>query len=74
MSSSDTGGSTGVSLAMVCAVKGYALSIVTGGNVATAVEIGRRLGRDATVVTLMCDSGVKYLSTAPYPEGSRAGR
>jgi cysteine synthase A len=38
----------------------------TGGNVATAIELGRRLGPDATVVTLMCDSGAKYLSTALY--------
>ena len=38
----------------------------TGGNVATAIELGRRLGSDATVVTVMCDSGVKYLSTELY--------
>ncbi len=44
----------------------------TGGNVATAIELGRRLGRDATVVTVMCDSGVKYLSTALYRDGSKA--
>jgi len=38
----------------------------TGANLAAAIEIGRRLGRDATVVTVMCDSGIKYVSTRLY--------
>lgn len=38
----------------------------TGGNLAAAIAVGRDLGPDATVVTVMCDSGVKYLSTALY--------
>ena len=38
----------------------------TGGNVAAAIQIGRRLGPEATVVTVLCDSGMKYLSTALY--------
>jgi cysteine synthase A len=38
----------------------------TGGNVVTALKVAEKLGPDATVVTLMCDSGVKYLSTALY--------
>ena len=38
----------------------------TGGNVATAIRIGKQLGPDATVVTVMCDSGMKYLSTSLY--------
>lgn len=38
----------------------------TGGNVAAAIEVGRRLGPEATVVTVMCDSGIKYLSTPLY--------
>lgn len=38
----------------------------TGGNVVTAINLGLKLGPDATVVTVMCDSGVKYLSTAVY--------
>lgn len=40
----------------------------TGGNVVKAIELGRRLGRGATVVTIMCDTGLKYLSTAVYGE------
>jgi len=35
----------------------------SGANVLAAIEVGRRLGPEATVVTLMCDSGLKYLST-----------
>ena len=38
----------------------------TGANVAAAVEIGCRLGPGATVVTLLCDTGMKYLSTELY--------
>ena len=35
----------------------------TGGNVSVALQLAERLGPEATVVTLMCDSGIKYLST-----------
>ena len=38
----------------------------TGANLVAALEVGQRLGPDATLVTVMCDSGVKYLSTALY--------
>lgn len=38
----------------------------TGANLAAAFAVGRELGPDATIVTVMCDSGVKYLSTALY--------
>lgn len=38
----------------------------TGGNVLTALRIAERLGPDKTVVTIACDSGMKYLSTALY--------
>ena len=33
----------------------------TGGNVVAALRVAERLGQDATVVTLMVDSGMKYL-------------
>lgn len=42
----------------------------TGANLVAAIELGKRLGKDKTVVTVMCDSGVKYLSTPLYG-GSR---
>jgi cysteine synthase A len=38
----------------------------TGGNVAAALRVAQRLGRDRTVVTVAVDSGMKYLSTALY--------
>ncbi|CAG0949048.1 cysteine synthase A [Phycisphaerales bacterium] len=38
----------------------------TGANVAAALRVARRLGPSATIVTVMCDSGVKYLSSGLY--------
>ncbi|MBN2432793.1 MAG: cysteine synthase family protein [Acidobacteria bacterium] len=40
----------------------------SGANVLAAIEVGRRLGPGARVVTLMCDSGLKYVSTDVYRE------
>lgn len=34
----------------------------TGGNVIAALRLAERLGPGATVVTVMCDTGMKYLS------------
>ena len=42
----------------------------TGANLVAAIAVGRELGPDATVVTVMCDSGVKYLSTALYTKAT----
>ena len=38
----------------------------TGANVAAALQLAERLGPDATIVTLMIDTGIKYLSTEVY--------
>jgi cysteine synthase A len=38
----------------------------SGANVIAAMRIGQRLGPGATVVTLMADSGLKYLDTDVY--------
>ncbi len=38
----------------------------TGANLVAAIELGLRLGPEATVVTVLCDSGIKYLSTELY--------
>jgi cysteine synthase A len=35
----------------------------SGANVVAAIRVAERLGPDATIVTLMADSGLKYLST-----------
>jgi cysteine synthase A len=38
----------------------------SGANVVAAIRVAERLGPDASVVTLMVDSGLKYLSTDVY--------
>ncbi len=38
----------------------------SGANVVAAIRVAERLGPDATIVTLMVDSGLKYLSTDVY--------
>ncbi len=38
----------------------------SGANVIAAIQVARRLGPGAMVVTLMADSGLKYLSTDVY--------
>lgn len=38
----------------------------SGGNVVAALRVAEQLGPDATVVTLMVDSGFRYLSTGLY--------
>ncbi len=44
----------------------------TGGNVIAALRLAERLGPRATIVTVMCDTGMKYLKTYGA-ELSRAG-
>jgi cysteine synthase A len=41
----------------------------SGANVVAAIQVAERLGPDAKVVTLMADSGLKYLSTDVYRSG-----
>lgn len=41
----------------------------SGGNVVAALREAERLGPDATVVTVMVDSGFRYLSTELYGDG-----
>jgi cysteine synthase A len=38
----------------------------SGANVVAALQVAEKLGPKATVVTLMVDSGLKYLSTDVY--------
>ena len=35
----------------------------SGANIMAAIQVAERLGSDASVATLMADSGLKYLST-----------
>jgi cysteine synthase A len=41
----------------------------SGANVVAAIRVAKRLGPGATVVTLMADSGLKYLSTDVFRRG-----
>lgn len=38
----------------------------TGANIVAALKTARELGSDKTVVTVLCDTGAKYLSTDLY--------
>jgi cysteine synthase A len=40
----------------------------SGANVVAALKVAQKLGPDVTIVTLMIDSGLKYLSTDVYQE------
>lgn len=42
---------------------GLAVGISSGANVVGAIKLSEKMGPDATVVTLFCDSNKKYLST-----------
>ncbi len=49
----------------------------SGANVVAALQIAERLGPDARVVTLMADSGLKYVNTDVYKNrrlGGEPGR
>jgi cysteine synthase A len=46
----------------------------TGGNVIAAMRLAEQLGPDATVVTIMCDTGMKYLNTALFQANTGARR
>jgi cysteine synthase len=45
----------------------------SGANIVVALQVAERLGPGATVVTLMADSGLKYLSTDVYRRGGSGG-
>lgn len=42
---------------------------MAGANVLAAIGVGERLGPEAKVVTLLADSGLKYLNTDVYRKG-----
>lgn len=46
--------------------EGLFAGTLSGANVMAAIQVGQRLGPDASIVTLMVDSGLKYLSTDVY--------
>lgn len=54
----------------LAAVEALFAGTSTGANLVAALDVAARLGPRATVVTVMCDSGIKYLSTALYKEAA----
>jgi cysteine synthase A len=50
----------------LAAEEGLFAGTSSGANVVAALRIAQRLGPDASVVTLICDSGLRYLSTDVY--------
>lgn len=50
----------------LAAKEGVFAGTSTGGNLIAALKKAKELGSGATVVTVMVDSGIKYLSTALY--------
>ncbi|MHC4947542.1 MAG: PLP-dependent cysteine synthase family protein, partial [Planctomycetota bacterium] len=47
----------------LCSSLGLAVGISSGANVLGAIQLVEELGPEATVVTVLCDSNKKYLST-----------
>ncbi|MCT2560149.1 cysteine synthase A [Tsuneonella sp. YG55] len=48
--------------------EGLCLGLSSGINVAGAIALGRQLGPEARVATILCDTGFRYLSTLYSPE------
>ena len=46
--------------------EGLCAGVSSGANVSAAIKIAKKLGPKATVVSLLIDSGLKYLSTDLY--------
>ena len=54
--------------------EGLCLGLSSGINVAGAMALARRMGPGKTIVTILCDSGLRYLSTLYNPEWLTAKR
>nr|WP_310523033.1 cysteine synthase A [Polymorphobacter sp.] len=50
------------------AEEGLCLGLSSGINVAGAVRLARHMGPGNTIVTILCDSGLRYLSTIYNPD------
>ena len=46
--------------------EGLLVGVSAGGNVFKAVEVAREMGEGKRVVTILCDSGLRYLSAGVY--------
>ena len=54
-------------VARLNAEEGLCLGLSSGINVAGAIALGKELGRGARVATILCDTGLRYLSTLYNP-------
>ncbi len=52
--------------------EGLCLGLSSGINVAGAIRLAETLGPGKTIVTILCDSGMRYLSTLYNPDWCRA--
>lgn len=52
--------------------EGLCLGLSSGINVAGAVALGREIGRGSKIVTILCDTGLRYLSTLYNPDWMRS--
>jgi cysteine synthase A len=52
--------------------EGLCLGLSSGINVAGAMALAREMGPGHTIVTILCDSGMRYLSTVFNPAWLRA--
>lgn len=48
--------------------EGLCLGLSSGINVAGAIALGQQLGQGSRIVTILCDTGFRYLSTLYNPE------
>jgi cysteine synthase A len=48
--------------------EGLFAGVSSGANIVASLRLAERLGPNATVVTILCDSGLRYLSTDLYRE------
>ena len=46
--------------------EGLLVGISSGANVAAAQKVAAELGSDKTVVTVLCDTGERYISIEKY--------
>jgi cysteine synthase A len=46
--------------------EGHLVGISAGANCAAAIEVARRLGKGAVVLTVFCDTGERYLTTGLF--------
>lgn len=61
----DTGQAEAMARRLACE-EGLFAGTSSGANVIAAIRVGQRLDPDATVATLLVDSGLKYLTTSVY--------